>query len=151
MGVEFRTERAGLIPVQAAWMAGPVPQLVKQRPVVVDLFEERCLRRNVNGIIRWQIESMSATDADVGKSSAGKGLRLRHDLPIGQSGRLNETVIRQVVALSDIEDGVAAQERYGRLFPVRLSIAGMAFPDLFAFWKKAVRIADRDAVLAFAH
>src|SRR5207244_9429851 len=99
--------------------AGPVTKLMEQGPVIVDLLEESGLRRDVDGIVRRKIERLRAADADIRTGCRGERLGLRHDLALRQGRRLNETMPRQVIALIDVEDGVAAQEGNSRLLVFR--------------------------------
>ena len=85
-------------------------KLMKERSVVVDLLEEGGLRRDVDGIVHWAIERLRATEADIGAGGLGERLGLRHDLALGQGGRMSKTMLGKFIALINIEDGIAVQE-----------------------------------------
>ena len=73
----------------------------------------------MDSIVRWNIERLRATDADIGAGRRGERFGLRHDLALGQAGSMREAMLGKIMALIDVEDGIAAQEGNRRLLVFR--------------------------------
>lgn len=105
----------------------------------------------MDGIIRRLVEGPWRTDANIGEPRGGQRLGLWHDLALGKRRPLSDAVIRQVVALIDIEHGISAQKWNGRLFLCGLFLTCGARAALLALGNEAIGITDGDTVFALAH
>src|SRR5579883_2046018 len=127
-------------------MAGPMPQLVEAGSIKVDRPEESGLRRDLNVVHARHVAGARAADSEVGAGRRDQDLSVRDDRALGQRRRAGVHVIRQAVALRDIEYGEALEERHGfRLITVVRGALALGFRD------EAVGVADGGAALALAH
>ena len=138
-------EAAGEIAREPRGMAGPVAKLVKAGAVIVDLLEESGLRRNPDESRRSADRRRVAADAEI-RAVAAIRASARGTISHSGSGlRPGREPLGQAVALRDVKDGEALEERDGLgLVAVLLARSCSAFRD------EAVGIADRGAAFALA-
>src|SRR5260221_4992355 len=94
-------------------MARPVSKLVKAGAVVVDLLDDRGLRRNRDVVAARHVAGARAADAKIGTGRGDQRLATWDDLALGPRGGCGVDVRRQAVALRDVEHGEALEERHG--------------------------------------
>ncbi|CDX21452.1 hypothetical protein MPLB_2030030 [Mesorhizobium sp. ORS 3324] len=144
-GIGLGAERAGEVTRKPRWVPGPMAKLVEAGSVIVDLLEERRLRRQLNKIGGRHVKGAVAADADIGTGFANKRLGMRDDVAFGQRLGLAVKLVGQALALRDIEDGEALEKRHRlRLGIFRLGAFLLVFRD------EAIGMHDGRAVLAFA-
>jgi hypothetical protein len=87
------------------------------------LIEESGLRRNVDRVFRRLIKGVRSAGANIGQRRSRKRLGLRYDLASRQGGRGAKAVVRQVLALRDVKDDIAPQERHRLALAVPVALA----------------------------
>jgi len=120
-------------------------KLVKAGAVVVDRREERRLRRYLDEIGGGYIEGALAADADIGLGRRDQRFGRGDEVALGADRRAGKEMVRQTIALRDVEDGEALEERDG----FRL-VAVLAGARQFIPRHEAVGVADTRAALALA-
>ncbi len=126
-------------------MAGPVGQFVKAGAVVVDLVEEGDLGRHRHVVGGWSIIGLVPADAQVHAGRGNERFGNGHDLALGQRRGVAGQTGLQTLALRDIENGEALEERYG---PRVLVLARRAFR--LAFGNETIGVDHCDPALALA-
>ncbi len=120
-------------------------EFVETSAVIVDLLEESRLHRHLDVIGGGDIESAVAADPKIGLRRGDQRFGLGDEVALGQDRCTAHEMIRQAVALGDVEDGEAFQERNRfRFFARLLRALQLAFGD------EAVGITNGGTVLAFA-
>ncbi len=115
-------------------------------PMPVYWLVERLRRWHPNEVAGYIVIGLIAADPQVGPDGADQGLDLRQD-QIGVDGRRpGGDAVRQVLALFDVEDREAFEERDG----VR-RLAPLMGPLALIVRDKAIGIDDRRAAPALAH
>src|SRR5579859_7416624 len=143
--VGIRAEPAREVARQPRGMAGPVTKLVKAGSVIIDLLEEGGLRRHLDEIGGVHIEGVLSADAEIGLRRFDQRFGMGDEVALGKDRRTGKEMVRQAVALGDIEDGEALEERDGFGLAAFLPRALQ-----FILGNEAVGVANRRAALAFA-
>ncbi len=134
------------VATEARRMRRPMAEFVQRGAVVIGRADEIRTRRQADEILARMIEGLAATDADDcargGNQSLGGAVFLVGGNGLGRGHDLG----RQAVALLDVEDGEALQERYAPRFVIAL-----ACPVARLARHEAVGVTDGGAALALAH
>jgi hypothetical protein len=123
-------------------------KLMQRGAVEIDLFVEALLRRQLDAIRRRHVERLVATDADLRARGRHQAFRARDRLTLAEErATADRQRIRQPLALIDIEDGEALEERH---LPAMLVARLGDRRVLLGLGREAISVADRRASLALA-
>ncbi len=92
---------------------GVMAKLVQRGAVIIDLVKEGRLRRDLHIIRARRVKRFGPANAKVGPGRDYQRLGNGHRLALGQRRRGNGEPFGQAVALVDVEQGNALEERYG--------------------------------------
>lgn len=126
-------------------MPGRMGELVQAGAVVVDLVEERGLRRHLHVVGTGRVVGHVAADPDLYAARRDHFFGDGNDLALGQWRGRGRKVVRQTLALRGIEDGEALEERHAaRVFSCLLRAL------TFGCGNEAIGIDDCGAAFALA-
>src|SRR6185437_5687840 len=120
-------------------------ELVQRRAMPVDRLEIGLRRRHLHIVVRGHVEGAAAADAEVDARRLDQRLDGWLDQARLWRWRDHGEILGQALALCEVEDREALQERNG----LRLH-AGLPCPPLLVVGNEAVGIDDGCAVLALA-
>src|SRR6185437_13754180 len=104
-------EGAGEIAVQSMWGAAGETELVQRGAVPVDRLEIGLRRRHLHIVMRWCVEGAAAADAEVDARRLDQRLDGWLDQARLWRWRDHGEILRQALALCEVEDREALQER----------------------------------------
>jgi len=99
-------------------------EFVQRRPVPVDRLKIRLWPRDQDVVERRGIERLVAAESQIGPAGSDQGLDFGQDEPLRDRRRDGDHIGGKPVALGDVEDGEALQQRYRVRFVALLTCAG---------------------------